>query len=226
MKEKELDIIIDNTITFAGIKKYIYLFIKRLFDIIFSFIGIIFLIPVYLCVKIAYVLSHDYSSIFYYQERIGLNGKIFKLFKFRSMIPNAEEELTKILKNNEELRNEYEENKKIVNDPRITKVGKFIRRFSIDELPQFINVFIGNMTLIGNRPYLVSEKKDMGTYYKYIVKTKPGITGYWQISGRSDVSFRKRLQLEKYYSLNQSLKLDLKIFFKTFRVVLCGRGAK
>ena len=226
MNDKEIDISLNNTITFASVKKTIYYLIKRLFDIIVSIIGIVFLVPIYLIIRIMCFITHDNHKILFYQERIGKDGNVFKLYKFRSMILNAEEELERILKKDKKLREEYEENKKLFNDPRITKVGKFIRRFSIDELPQLINVFIGNMSLIGNRPYLVSEKKDMGSYYKYIIKTKPGITGYWQISGRSDVTFRKRLQLEKYYSLNQSLKLDFKIFFKTFRVVLCGRGAK
>ena len=226
MKDKEIDIIVDNSINFLSVRKYLYIFVKRLFDIIVSLVGMVFLVPIYIVIRLFCLLTRDNHKILFYQERIGKDGKIFKLYKFRSMIPNAEEELKKLLKKDKKLREEYEENKKLFDDPRITKVGKFIRRFSIDELPQLINVFIGNMSIIGNRPYLVSEKKDMGSFYKYIVKTKPGITGYWQVSGRSDVTFRKRLQLEKYYSVNQSLGLDFKIFFKTFKVVLCGRGAK
>ena len=124
------------------------------------------------------------------------------------------------------MRKEYRKTKKLKNDPRITKVGKLIRKTSIDELPQLINIFIGNMSLIGNRPYLPREKEDMGLYFNSIVKTKPGLTGYWQVNGRSDTTFEKRLELESYYSNHCSLKLDIKIFFKTFKVVLFHGGAE
>ena len=121
---------------------------------------------------------------------------------------------------------EYNKNKKLKDDPRVTKIGKLIRKLSIDEFPQFINVFLGEMSLIGNRPYLPREKQDMGNYYEDIIKTKPGLTGYWQVSGRSNTSFDERLKLEKEYSDEAGLKLDIKIFFKTFAVVLFGKGAK
>ena len=111
-------------------------------------------------------------------------------------------------------------------DPRITKVGNLLRKTSLDELPQLINVLKGDMSLVGNRPYLPREKEDMGEYYKEIVKTKPGITGYWQVNGRSDVSFERRLKLETYYSNHCSLDLDIRIFFRTFKVVLFGKNAK
>ena len=210
----------------SRLKKAIYFLTKRLFDIFISIIGLILLIPVSIIVKISYLLSKDYTSIFFVQDRIGKNGKIFKFYKFRSMIPNADEELMKIIAKDEKLREEYTENKKFKNDPRITKIGKIIRKTSIDELPQFINIFLGDMSLIGNRPYLPREKNDMLNYYDDIVKTKPGLTGYWQVSGRSNLSFVKRLKLEQYYSNNASFKMDIKIFFKTFKVVLFGRGAK
>ena len=206
-------------------KQYMYQFIKRTFDILCSVIGIILLIPVAVIVKIMYMLKGDFHSIFYTQQRIGKNGKLFKLFKFRTMVPNADEVLKELLKD-PKYKEEYQLNKKLKNDPRITKAGKFIRRLSIDEMPQFINVLFGQMTMIGNRPYLPKEKKDMGKYYKTIIKTKPGITGYWQVSGRSDISFRKRLELESYYSNHRSLKLDAEIFIKTFSVVLGEKGAK
>lgn len=224
--EVSISIAHTNIGSYSKIQKAFYLFIKRIFDIFVSLVGIILLIPIILCVKIAYVLTGDFHSIFYSHERIGKNGKTFKLYKFRSMVLNADEELNRILKSNKELYEEYKTNKKLENDPRITKIGKFIRKYSIDELPQLINILIGNMSLIGNRPYLPREKKDMGTYYKYIILTKPGITGYWQVSGRNDVSFKKRLKLEKYYSNNYSFEMDFKIFLKTFKVVLHGRGAK
>jgi len=167
----------------------------------------------------------DFHKVFFVQDRIGKDGKIFKFYKFRSMVPNADEVLFKKLEEDKKLREEYSINKKLKNDPRITKVGKMIRNFSIDEMPQFINIFLGDMSLIGNRPYLPREKKDMGKYYDDIVKTKPGLTGYWQVSGRSSVSFKKRLELESYYSNNNGFKMDTRIFFKTFKVVLFGKDA-
>ena len=117
------------------------------------------------------------------------------------------------------------DNYAITDDPRITKVGKFLRKSSLDEIPQFINILKGDMSLVGNRPYLPREKEDIGEFYYDIVKTKPGLTGYWQVSGRSDVSFKKRLELEQYYSNNFSCKLDIIILFKTVKVVLGMKGA-
>lgn len=207
------------------LSKCLYLFTKRTFDIICSIIGCLFLIPIGLIVKISYVLNKDFNPIFFTQDRIGKNGKLFKFYKFRTMVPNADEILFKYLEENEDANKEYSINKKLRNDPRITKMGRILRKTSLDELPQFINCLLGHMSIIGNRPYLPREKEDMGSFYKNIVKTKPGITGYWQVSGRSDVSFKKRLELEEYYSKNHSLKLDIKIFFLTIKVVLTGKGA-
>ena len=215
----------ENSLNFSKVKKYSYLITKRLFDIILSLFGILFLIPLSIIIKISYILNKDYSSIFYTQTRIGKNGKEFKLYKFRSMIPNADEVLKKLMDTNTDIFNEYSKNKKLKDDPRVTKVGKFIRKTSLDEFPQFINVFKGDMSIVGNRPYLPREKKDMGNYYNDIVKTKCGIVSYWAIHGRSDVSFNRRLELEKYYSNHQSLKLDIEIFFRAISVVLLKKGA-
>ena len=208
-----------------SMSKSLYFFIKRIFDIICAIIGIIFLIPILIIVKISYVLTGDFTPIIYTHNRIGKNGKIFKLYKFRSMVPNADKILEEMLKD-PEIEKAYKKNMKLENDPRITKIGAFLRKSSIDEMPQFVNVLIGNMSMIGNRPYLPREKEDMGKYYEDIVKSKPGITGYWQTAGRSDIDFKSRLKLESYYSEHMSLLFDLKIFFKTFSVVLFGRGAK
>ena len=209
-----------------SIKKYAYFGIKRFFDIVFSLIGCLFLIPIYVVIKIANIASGDFSKVFYSQDRIGKNGKTFRLYKFRSMIPNADVELEKILKNDKKLAREYKINKKLKDDPRITKIGKFIRKTSIDELPQLINVFLGEMSLVGNRPYLPREKEDMGEFYSDIIKTKPGVTGYWQVSGRSETTFEERCKLERFYSNNAGIKMDMKIFFKTFKAVLCHKGAE
>ncbi len=203
----------------------IYLFIKRLFDIVVGIIGLIMLIPIIIIVKIATLCTGDKESIFFTQNRIGLNGKEFKFYKFRSMVPNADEILFELLAENNEAAKEYKKNKKLKNDPRITKVGKILRKTSIDELPQMLNVLKGDMSLIGNRPYLPREKEDMGEYYKEIVKTKPGVTGYWQTASKEFSSFEKRLELESYYSTHCSVWMDIKIFFGTFRAVLRGHGA-
>lgn len=205
--------------------KVVYKFIKRTFDIIVSLIGCIFLLPLIIVVKISYIIHKDYHSIFFTQKRIGKNGEEFKLYKFRSMIPNADEELERLLKKDKKLAKEYKINKKLKNDPRITKMGKILRKLSLDELPQMINILKGDMSMIGNRPYLPREKEDMKEYYDDIIKTKPGLTGYWQVSGPKHRSFEERLKLEKYYSNNCSIKLDIKIFFKTFNAVTGGHGA-
>lgn len=207
------------------IKRINYLIIKRLFDIVFALIGLVLLIPVAIIIKILYIINKDFSSIFYTQTRIGKNGKEFKLYKFRTMVKDADNILDIILKDNK-FREEWLKNKKLTNDPRVTKMGKTIRKYSIDELPQVINILKSEMTLIGNRPYLPKEKKDIGLKFNDIVKTKPGLTGYWQVSGRSNVSFKKRCELEQFYSNNHSLKMDIKIFFKTFKVIFLGRGSR
>lgn len=212
-----------NTIS---IRKITYLGIKRLFDIILSLIGCLFLLPIALIVKISYVLNKDYASIFFTQDRIGKNGKTFKFYKFRSMVVDADKILEELLKNDKEAREEYKLNKKFKNDPRITKMGKILRKTSLDELPQLINVLKGDMSLIGNRPYLPREKEDMGNYFDEIVKTKPGITGYWQVNGRSNTTFEERLKLEEYYSSHANIWLDIKILFKTVYVVLFHKGAE
>ena len=191
------------------IKLYGYFFVKRLFDLIISFLGLLLLLPISILVKICYILTGDFNKVLLCQERIGKNGKVFKLYKFRSMVINADEMLDEILKENGPLAKEYKRNKKMQ-----------------DDLPQVINVFLGDMSLIGNRPYLPREKEDMGKYYNDIIKTKPGLSGYWQVNGRSNCSFKERLKLEQYYSNNFSLLLDINIFFKTFKVVVLGRDAK
>lgn len=207
--------IISNKINFYGA-------FKRVLDIIFAIVGILLLIPVTYVVKICYLLSGDTSSVYYTQKRIGKNGRVFKIYKFRSMIPNADEALDKILAENEELREEYRVYKKLKNDPRVTKVGKILRKTSLDELPQFINVLFGDMCVVGNRPYMPKEIDDMGFYFEDIVKTKPGITGIWQTRGRSNTTFKYRCMIESFYSNNISFKMDMNIFFKTFIVLFKG----
>ena len=165
------------------------------------------------------------DDVFYSQIRIGKDGKLFKLYKFRTMVPDADKKLDELLANDENARREYEINKKLKNDPRITKVGKFLRKTSLDELPQLINVLKGEMSLIGPRPYLLKEKEDMENYYRYIIQSKPGITGLWQVSGRSNTTFKQRLKIDLEYNGKKSLKEDTIILLKTFSVILKKEGA-
>ena len=209
-----------------GICGVLYSILKRIIDIIFGIVGTIGFVIVWIFVKLAFLLSGDTDTVMFIQERIGYRGKKIKIFKFRSMIKDADEVLKTYLAENEEARKEYEQYKKLKDDPRITPVGKFIRAYSIDEIPQFINVLIGNMSLVGPRPYLWREKKDMGEAYDTIITCKPGITGYWQVNGRSNTDFNERLELEVYYCKNRSFWLDIKIFFKTFYQVIKKEGAE
>ena len=220
----EANVLVDKDIHIC-FRKNVYFFVKRLFDLLCALVGCTLLIPIALIVKIFYIITGDFNSIFFTQKRIGQYGEEFNFFKFRTMVPNADEILFEKLNSDKELAKEYKEKKKLKNDPRITKAGKILRRTSLDELPQLINVLKGDMSMIGNRPYIPREKRDMGKHFSEIVKTRPGITGYWQVSGRENASFKKRLELEKYYSNNQSFLLDIKIFFKTFKAVLGGHGA-
>lgn len=217
---------INTTIRKNNIKLKIENIVKRVVDICGGLIGTIVLIPLTIIIYIARIVLHENDGpIFYDQLRIGKNGKVFKMYKYRSMVIGADEKLFKYLEENEEARLEYKKYKKLKNDPRITKVGKFIRKTSLDEFPQFINVLIGDMSLVGPRPYLPREKEDMGEYYDCIIKSRPGVTGYWQIAGRSDVTFDDRLKMDYDYIENKSLKTDSKIFIKTVLNVIKKEGA-
>lgn len=206
--------------------KVLYKVIKRTFDIVVSLVGCIFLLPIIIIVKISYILSKDHNSIFYTQTRIGKNGKEFKLYKFRSMIPNADEVLFKLLKENKEMAKEYKINKKLKNDPRITKMGKVLRKSSLDELPQMINVLKGDMSMIGPRPLVKGELDAHHGNHAIYESVRPGISGWWAVNGRSATTYEKRLELEYYYCENCSLMLDIKCFFMTITTVLHKRGAK
>ena len=205
--------------------KVLYKVIKRTFDIVVSLVGCIFLLPIIIIVKISYLISKDYNSIFYTQTRIGKNGKEFKLYKFRSMIPNADEVLKKLLKN-PIYKDEWERNQKLENDPRITKMGKILRKTSLDELPQMINVLKGDMAMIGPRPLVKGELDAHHGNHAIYESVRPGISGWWAVNGRSATTYEKRLELEYYYCENCSLMLDIKCFFMTITTVLHKRGVK
>ena len=206
-------------------KRVIYFTIKRLFDILFSIIGIILMIPIMIIIKIIYMCTGDFSSMFYSHERIGKDGKVFKLYKFRTMVPNADEVLKKLLKH-KKYRREWQKNHKLEDDPRITKVGKFLRKSSLDELPQFINVLKNDMSLIGPRPLVEGELEKYHGKAKIYQSIKPGITGWWACNGRSDTTYKRRLELEYYYVKNCSILMDIAVVFLTIKAVLFKTGAK
>ena len=204
----------------------VYLICKKIIDIVAGVIGVILLAPITLVVWIIRLCMHENDGpLFFEQLRIGKDGKQFRLYKFRTMVMNADEKLYKYLEENEEARKEYKKYKKLKNDPRITKLGNFLRKTSLDEFPQFINLLKGNMSLVGPRPYLYREKNDMGDYYDQIVQVKPGITGYWQVNGRNDVDFEERTYMDTYYIEHRGIIMDLKIILKTVLKMFKKEGA-
>lgn len=206
--------------------KYINLFFKRMIDIVGAIVGIAILIPLTIVVKIVNILNKDFGPLFYSQERIGQYGKNFKMYKFRSMVVDADEKLKELLEKDEEARNEYSTYKKLKDDPRVTPIGKFIRKTSLDEFPQFVNVLRGEMSLVGPRAYLPKEKEDMGDTYQIIITHKPGVTGLWQVTGRSDVTFKDRLEIDINYHQNSNFILDIKILLKTVLIIINKNGAE
>ncbi len=201
--------------------------IKRLLDILIGLVGaVVFFMPLSLVIFICYLFGKDRGPIIFRQERMGLNGKPFKIMKFRSMVVNAEE----LLEKDEELYRTYVANGYKFpegQDPRLTRIGNFIRKTSLDEIPQFINILKGDMSFIGPRPILAFELSEYTTKeQKDLFSVKPGITGWWQVSGRSDVHYPERAQLQVYYPRHISFGLDFKIFFMTFKQVIKGDGAQ
>ena len=199
--------------------------LKRIFDVIISIILLPFLLPLFGIIAVLIKLDSDGPG-FFVHERIGEGGKVIRVLKFRTMYKDARERLEKLLKEDEEARKEWEANFKLKDDPRVTKVGKFLRKTSLDELPQIFNVLKGDMSLVGPRPVL---KEELEKYYKefaeYYYMVKPGITGLWQVSGRSDTDYEKRVKLDTWYVLNWSLWLDFIILIKTVEAVLKRKGA-
>ena len=202
-----------------------YSFLKRTVDITASATALLLLSPVFLVTSLAIRKDSDGPAMFT-QKRIGKDGKLFEIYKFRTMVPDADKKLFELLDKDEKAREEYKVNKKLKNDPRITKVGNFLRKTSIDELPQLINVLKGDMSLVGPRPYLPREKDDMGAYYNTIIESKPGITGLWQVSGRSNTTFEQRLEFDKEYTENKGFLYDMELLTKTVGVVVKKNGAE
>ena len=203
-----------------------YIILKRFIDFTFSIILIIILIPLFLIIGLLIKLNSK-GSIIYIQRRIGKNNTSFSCYKFRTMKTQSKYILKEILIQNPDFKNEFEKTRKLINDPRITDIGKFLRLTSLDELPQLFNVFKGDMSFIGPRPIVKSEIKKYGKNFKKAFSIKPGISGMWQVSGRNKLSYRQRVKLDVFYAKNINFLLDFKIFMKTLIVILLpfNRGA-
>lgn len=201
--------------------KIIYYFVKRVIDILGSLVGLLILCPIFLFVAYKIKREEPEGSVFFSQNRVGKNGKIFKMYKFRSMFIDAEEKLEQLLKYNEIEGAMF----KMKDDPRITKVGKTIRKYSIDELPQLWNVLKGDMSLVGPRPPLSREVDEYSAYDMQRLLVKPGCTGLWQVNGRNDVDFHDMVELDLKYIINQSILYDMKIILKTVIVMMKPDGA-
>ena len=204
------------------ISKKVYIKIKRVIDVILASVALILLSPLFAIIAIAIKIDSK-GPVFFAHKRIGKNGKIIKLYKFRSMVINAEELIKSFTP--EQMR-EYKENYKLTNDPRITKVGKFLRKTSLDELPQLINIINGDLSIIGPRPVVADELEKYGVNKDKFLSVTPGLTGYWAANGRSCTTYEQRMQMELYYIDNLSLKMDIKVFFKTILSVLKKEGAR
>lgn len=220
-----VDIVNEEESTVEANKLIFYRIIKRIFDILCACLGIILMAPITILVKICYMLSGDFKSIFFVQKRIGKNGKEFYLYKYRTMVPNAEEVLKELLKK-KKYRKEWEKNQKFDNDPRITKIGKILRKTSLDELPQMYNILYNDMSMIGPRPLVKGELDSHNGSHEVYESVKPGITGWWASHGRSAINYEERLELEYFYVKNRGILLDTRCIFDTIKAVITKSGAK
>ena len=203
-----------------------YKLIKNLFDKLFSLFVLIAFIPLFIIIALLIKLSSR-GPIFFLQERIGKNNVPFKCIKFRTMYPEAKDILQNLLNKDEKIKKEFEETHKIKNDPRITTIGKLLRKTSLDELPQFFNVLRNEMSIVGPRPIVKAEKKKYRKNLNKVLSIKPGITGLWQVSGRNNLTYKKRVMLDINYVKNYNLLMDIRILIRTFGVILfpLDRGA-
>lgn len=209
-----------------NLRKNLYFFVKRIFDILCAIAGIIVMIPLALIIKIISICKGDFKSIFFKQKRLGKDGKIMYIYKFRTMVPNAEEILNEWLLTNEDKKEEYFKTRKIENDPRITGIGKILRETSLDEFPQFINILKGDMAMIGPRPVVIDEADNYGKNKSKFLSVRPGLTGYWACNGRSNTTYKERIKMELFYVDNCGAALDFKIIMQTIKSVLKKEGAK
>lgn len=199
--------------------------LKRVFDLVVSLLSMVVLLPLFLLIALLIKLDSR-GPVMFIQDRFGLGGKRFKLLKFRTMYRDADEKLKEYLEQHTELKEEWECFKKLkTRDPRVTRVGKFLRRFSLDEAPQLFNIIAGDMSIVGPRPYLPREADEIKQSAAIIFRVKSGLTGLWQIRGRSELSFETRLKLDEFYVRNWSFFLDVMIMLRTFGAVIRGKGA-
>ncbi|NGX54337.1 MAG: UDP-glucose:undecaprenyl-phosphate glucose-1-phosphate transferase [Chlamydiae bacterium] len=197
---------------------------KRVFDILFSLFALITLLPLFLLISFGILLSSR-GGVIYSQHRLGQGGKTFNCLKFRSMYLNAEKRLDEILQNNPGLRAEWREKQKLRADPRTFSFGEFLRKTSLDELPQFWNVLKGDLSIVGPRPYMINQRSELGPHAFKILSIRPGITGLWQTSGRNDKTFHERILLDAEYVAKNSFWLDLQLIAKTLPVVFSSKDA-
>jgi Undecaprenyl-phosphate galactose phosphotransferase WbaP len=197
---------------------------KRFMDLAIVIIGGLVILPFLLVIALLIKISSR-GPVLYRHKRLGINGKYFYAYKFRSMVADSQERLEKLLESNPELKREWEKNHKLARDPRVTGIGRFMRRTSIDEFPQLINILKGEMSLVGPRPIVDEEVAKYGEDYTQIFSVKPGLTGLSQVSGRSDTNYQERVAYDTYYIQSWSGWLDLWVIFKTFGAVVQGRGA-
>ena len=207
-------------------KKDFYKIIKTIFDLFFALIFLVVSSPIFISIALLVKLSSR-GPIFFLQKRVGKNKKTFNCIKFRTMHPEAEDILENLIVNNEALRKEFQETHKLKNDPRITNIGKFLRKTSLDEIPQFLNVIKMEMSIVGPRPIVKKEILKYGKSYKKVISIKPGITGLWQVSGRNNLSYKRRVTLDCLYVDNMNPIIDLRIIIRTFGVIFFpnDRGA-
>ena len=215
------DIKIDKSLYTNSSKKFAYRATKRILDILLSSIALIILFPVFLLIGI-FIKIDSKGPVFFAHNRIGKSGKLIHIYKFRTMVPDAEAMIQDF---DEKMMKEFKENYKLKNDPRITKVGKFLRKTSLDELPQIWNILIGDLSIVGPRPVIKEELEKYGKNKNKFLSIIPGLTGYWQANGRSTTTYEDRMKMELYYVDNRSLWLDVKIFFKTIISVFKKEGA-
>jgi Undecaprenyl-phosphate galactose phosphotransferase WbaP len=206
------------------LKMFWNLGIKRFLDLTIVIIGGIIILPFLLLLALLVKVSSP-GPVIYGHTRLGLNGKHFKAYKFRSMVANADKRLHELLASDPAIREEWEASHKLKNDPRITKIGKLLRRTSFDEFPQLINVLKGDMSLVGPRPIVDDEVKKYGEDFNRIFSVKPGMTGLWQVSGRSDTDYNERISYDTYYLQSWSVWIDLWVLYQTIWVVIKGKGA-
>ncbi|WP_242833407.1 MULTISPECIES: sugar transferase [Clostridium] len=199
-----------------------YNFLKRTIDIAGALAGLVILSPVFIVIALLIKIDSK-GPVFFGHKRLGYNGKLIKVYKFRSMVINAEELLNNL---SPEQKSEFEKNFKLENDPRVTRVGDVLRRTSLDELPQLVNILKGELTIVGPRPIVEKEIKLYGEYGKKLLSVKPGLTGNWQANGRSDTTYEERVKLDMDYIDNRTIWMDIMIILKTVVVVLKGKGAR